>query len=87
MNLWAKNDVNVLIVCRLSGDNRQDIVRQEVAEEGFCVTIYEAREMSGGGWLTKENDVINKRGSFMNIYLLKMCPHPLGYLIELELVS
>lgn len=44
MNPWVKKDMNVLVVCRLSGDNRQDMVRWEVAAEGFSVAVDEARD-------------------------------------------
>lgn len=30
MKPWVKTDVNMVVACRLSGDNRQDIVRWEV---------------------------------------------------------
>lgn len=46
MNPWVKKDANVPVICRLSGDNRQDIVKWQVADstEGFRVSVEEGRD-------------------------------------------
>lgn len=55
MNPWVKKDVNVMVICRVSRDNRWDVVRRQMADSRVYFSVSgRGRRMRLGGWHTKK---------------------------------
>lgn len=59
MNPWVKKDVNVLVICKRSRDNRQDVLRWQATDgtEGFFL-VFQQREAGTGEnrWLAHQKE-------------------------------